>query len=226
MAETLLAWTFDPEALHRWLVPQTVVDGRLSLPGLLTAAKKAWELDTPVVDDYLSALALDRNDPESWEPIFSPEPDVDVSEELYAVAIGHQVQAAQHFSPWSHVLLGIAAKRMGVQGDPSQLWTGHGLSTLAASSGNDAFARAFSRTRSSLGGWLPLSEAEKQLTLLRSLDAIELPDDIGRWFTGSWFETLPLDELSSRIRTATREAVTLVETAVARNRALRVVLWS
>jgi hypothetical protein len=225
MSERVLAWTFDPKAFHRWLVPR-VVDGPQLDPEALraTAAEVFFAGDAAV--DYLEGLRFFRDEPESWESTLSRDPDIDARDEQYAIAMARHVHPVPDISFWSHRVALGALRQVGWDGDPSFLWLGNGLDSLAAESGNVALTRALATARRTLGGWLRVEEAEVQLAALLDVRSRILPHDVVTSFRGTMWETLTPPELSEMVMRALAELVAVMTAAVDRKEALRLVLWT
>lgn len=225
MSQKVLAWTFDPQAFHGWLLPRVLRHGALDVAALAAAAEEVASTRAPSVLAYLEALRIHPDEPESWESIFTLDPDVDSSDELYAIAMGGHLHAAAQVSFWSHDLAGVALSKLGWEGNPALVWLGHRLTTLADSSGSDALARAMSRARGSLGGWLSLDDAQRYLKSLVTLRTKPLPPDMREWFRGM-ASALPPEELRERVDAALTELTSVIADAVDREESLRLVYWS
>ncbi|MGH9223778.1 MAG: hypothetical protein ACRD2W_08325 [Acidimicrobiales bacterium] len=226
MSHKVLAWTFNPEAFHRWLVPRIVRDGKLDVAALASTAADVASYRAPIAMEYLEGLRIHPDDPESWEPLFELDPNVDSRDELYAIAMAGHLRSAADVSFWSHDLARVVLKRLGWEGDPSVLWLGHGLATLAGTSGDSALAAAISTARRSLGGWLSVHQAEKYLEFLLSFGAKPLPPDMRSWFEGTTHAALAPEELGERVEGALSELTAMASDAVDRGEALRLVYWS
>jgi hypothetical protein len=224
MSEQVFAWTFDPEAFHCWLVPR-VIDGSYLNPEALrmTAAEVFFGGDAVV--EYLEALRFFRDDTESWESTLLADPNVDARDEQYAIAMAGHLHPVSDISMWSHQVALGALRHLGWNGDPHFLWSGHGLGTLAAESGNAALTQALATARRSLGGWLRVEEARVQLAALLDVQSRALPDDVTVWFEGTIWATLTPSELTERVMLALSEFSAVMTAAVDRGEALRLVLW-
>jgi hypothetical protein len=226
MSERVLAWTFDPERFHSWLIPRVVRGSSLDVAALLTTAKDIVSDPDDVVDAYLRALRFFRDDSELWESIFTTDPDVNETDEHYAIAMGRHLRSTTEISWWSHRIALAALEPVGWGGDPSLLMHGRTLATLAAESENSVLAEALAGARPSLGGWLSVDDARFLLESLLDAKARASMADPSPWFQGTMFETLTPPELAERVSLALSEFSTVLKTAVDRGEALRVVLWS
>jgi len=226
MTERLFAWTFDPEAFHRWIISQVIRGTELDVEALRATAAEVFFRDDSAATHYFEALGITRDDPESWESTFSSDPDVDAKDELYALAMAAHLRSSPDISPWAHDVAVGALRQHGWEGDPSFLWRGHGLETLAAQSGNATLARALARARRSLGGWLSVEEARVQVGSLDEARSRPLPADPTVWFRGTIFGTLAPSELTELVRQVLAEFSAVMRSAVDRGEAVRLVLWS
>ncbi|MCA1692022.1 MAG: hypothetical protein LC733_07435, partial [Actinobacteria bacterium] len=84
---------------------------------------------------------------------------------------------------WSHRFALAALKQLGWEGDPSLLWDGRSLATLAAESRNPVLAEALAAARPSLGGWMSLDDARVQLASLVDAQSRAIGDDATHWFS-------------------------------------------
>ena len=226
MSERVLAWTFEPESFHSWLISRVGRGSELDHAALLATAKELASNGDAVVDGYLRGLRFFRDDPEIWDPLFTTDPDVNETDERYAIAMGGHLRPTPEISWWSHRVALAALKQLGWEGDPSQLWDGRSLATLAAESRNPVLAEALAAARPSLGGWMSLDDARVQLASLVDAQSRAIGDDPTHWFRGTMFETLTASELTQRVRLALSEFSAMLKTAVDRGEALRLVLWS
>ncbi|CAA9414436.1 hypothetical protein AVDCRST_MAG82-1005 [uncultured Rubrobacteraceae bacterium] len=224
MSERVFAWTFDPEAFHRWLVPRVIDGSDLKAEALrATAAEVFFGGDVAV--EYLEALRFFRDDAESWESTLLLDPDVDARDEQYAIAMARHLHPASDISTWSHQVALGALRHLAWNGDPHFFWWGNGLGTLAAESGNAALTQALATARRSLGGWLRVEEARVQLAALDAVRSQDLPDEVTLWFKDTIWGTLTPSELTDRVMLALSEFSAVMTAAVDRGEALRLVLW-
>jgi hypothetical protein len=224
MAERVYAWTFDPQAFHQWLITRVIHGSDLSPEALRATAVEVF-LGGDVAVDYLEALRFFHDDPESWESTLSGAPDIDARDEQYAIAMGAHLHPVSDISIWSHSVVWCALRHLGWDGDPSFLWLGRGLDTLAADSGNVALTQALARARRSLGGWLRVDDARVQLAALLDVRSRALPADITPWFQGTVDGTLAPSALTERVMLALSEFTAVMTAAVDREEALRLVVW-
>lgn len=224
MSERVYAWTFDPEAFHRWLVPRVIDGSDLNNEALrATAAEVFFGGDMAV--EYLEALRFFRDDTESWESTLSGDPDIDARDEQYAIAMAGHLRPVSDISMGSHHVALGALRHLDWHGDPSFLWWGNGLETLAAESGNAALTQALATARRRLGGWLRVEEAQVLLAALLDVRSRALPDDVTVWFEGTIWGTLTPSALTERVMLALSEFSSVMTAAVDRGEALRLVLW-
>lgn len=224
MSERVFAWTFDPEAFHRWLLPR-VIEGSDLNPETLRATAAEVFFGGDVAVEYLEALRFFRDDTESWESTLLADPDVDARDGQYAIAMAGHLHPVSDISMWSHQVALGALRHLGWNGDPHFLWSGNSLGTLAADSGNAALTRALATARRSLGGWLRVEEARVQLAALDDVRSQDLPDEVTLWFQGTMEGTLTPSELTERVMLALSEFSAVMAAAVDRRQALRLVLW-
>ncbi len=75
MSERVLAWTFDPEAFHGWLVPRVIHGSDLNPDGLRATAAEVFFGGGDVAVGYVEGLRFFRDDRESWESTLSADPE-------------------------------------------------------------------------------------------------------------------------------------------------------
>lgn len=226
MSERVLAWTFEPDGFHRWLIPRVVHDSQLDVSALRATALEVASSGDVVVDDYLGGLRIFRDDPEGWDSVFTPDPNVNATDEHYAIVMAGHLRPTSEISWWSHRVALGAMQHLGWDGDPSFLWRGRSLATLAAETENAALADAMAGVRPSLGGWLSVEDARLQLESLADARSQAVVGDPTPWFRGTYFESLSTSELTERTILAFSELSVMLKTAVDREEALRLVLWS
>lgn len=224
MSERVFAWTFDPDAFHRWLLPR-VIDGSDLNPEALRAAAAEVFFGGDAVVEYLEALRFFRDDTESWESTLVADPDVEARDEQYAIAMAGHLHPVSDISIWSHSVALGALRHLGWNGDPSLLWSGNTLDTLGAESGSAALTQALATARRSLGGWLRVEEARVQLAALDDVRSRALPDEVTLWFQGTMEGRLTPPELTERVMLALSEFSAVMTAAVDRREAVRLVLW-
>ena len=225
MSERVFAWTFDPEAFHRWLVPQVIDGSHLNSEALrATAAEVFFSGDVAV--EYLEALRFFRDDTESWESTLSGDPAIDTRDEQYAIAMAGHLRPVSDISMWSHQVALGALRHLGWDGDPHFIWSGNGLDTLAAESGNAALTQALATARRSLGGWLSVEEARVQGAALLDFQSRALREDVTLSFRDTMWVAQTPSELIERVKLALSEISAVMTAAVDRGEAVRLVLWA
>lgn len=215
MAMSYRAWTFDPTAFHRWLDARVIVEGEYSPAALREAAMEVARLDAPAVVEYLECLSLHRHDAEAWENTFHNEV-AEQEADWYAIAMaGHLVPAPRlSMATYGRMQWLLPMARIGWgAGRTDRLLKGLSLRWLVEGHGHESLhsplgwqLRTVEVNTGSGGGWLSPGLVKRYRGLLdqppRGVPEVDLAA-----FDAS------LEEITA-----------MLDTAIARNAALRMVV--
>lgn len=170
------AYHFNAHTFHRTLRPTIFTAGAIDEGKLHDAARAVVTPASPVTQDMLIMLRVDR------ELLDTPEPDVSRTHLWYLCLLAQSVQAAPSLSNrfrGSYSILERILPRFGwVPTEVTTLIRGLPLHTLVESSGDLALIAEVRIGLDPYGGWIPLAQARHMLAHLHHHHAaIHTPSD-------------------------------------------------